>query len=82
MGKFLSGLKFGAIIGGLAGLLFSPKTGEENRKWVKKVKEENQDKIEDAVKTGKKITDEGVEKTQGLVEKLKKKAPAKKTKKK
>jgi len=82
MGSFIKGLKLGAIIGGVLGVFFTPKTGEENRKWVKKVKDENQEKLDKAVKSGKKIADDGVEKTQNIVKKIKKKTPAAKNKKK
>lgn len=53
MGRFLKGLKFGAILGALAGLLLSPKSGKENRRWIKE--NTNQENINKVIKKGKNL---------------------------
>lgn len=46
---FLDGLFLGVILGGVLGVLFAPQSGEQSRAWLKKLKEDNQDVIDDAV---------------------------------
>jgi gas vesicle protein len=49
-GIFLEGLLLGAVLGGVLGVLFAPQSGEKTRQWLKEVKEDNQDIIDDGVK--------------------------------
>ena len=46
---FVEGLFLGAVIGGALALLFAPQTGKETRDWLKKIKDDNQDIIDEAV---------------------------------
>ena len=54
-GFFTEGLIIGTIIGGIAGLLFAPQSGEETRKKIKEIKEENQDLIDETKETTEKL---------------------------
>ncbi|GBR76353.1 protein YtxH-like superfamily [Candidatus Termititenax persephonae] len=47
---FLEGILIGAVLGGVLGVLFAPQSGEKTRRWLKDVKAENQDIIDDGVK--------------------------------
>jgi len=46
---FLSGLILGAILGGVLGVVYAPQAGETTRKWIKEVKDQNEDIIKDAM---------------------------------
>lgn len=48
-GAFIEGLFLGAVIGGALALIFAPQSGEETRAWLKQIKDENQDIIDEAV---------------------------------
>lgn len=52
-GSFMNGVVWGAIIGGVLGVLFAPEKGEETRKKVKKLIREYKDKGEDYVEIAK-----------------------------
>ena len=47
---FLKGLVTGAVIGGILGILFAPKSGEETRKDIKEYTVKMKDKAVDAKK--------------------------------
>ena len=49
---FFEGLLLGTVIGGALALLFAPQSGEETRTWLKKIKDDNQDVIDDALING------------------------------
>ena len=49
-GSFLSGLVIGGIIGGALAVLLAPQSGEKAREWLKKKKDDNQDRIDDIMK--------------------------------
>ena len=49
-GAFLEGIFIGAVLGGVLGVLFAPQAGDKTRKWLRDIKEENQDIIDDSVK--------------------------------
>lgn len=46
---FIEGLFLGAVIGGALALLFAPQPGSETRKWLKEIKDDNQDIIDEAL---------------------------------
>ncbi len=46
---FIEGLFLGAVIGGALALIYAPQSGAETREWLKKIKDDNQDIIDDAV---------------------------------
>jgi gas vesicle protein len=79
-GGFLEGLLLGALLGGLLGMLFAPQSGQETRAWIKRIKDENQDVIDDAVQSSEeliKTTKDSIEEgfrtvTQMIDKKLKK----------
>lgn len=75
--RFIEGLIAGVILGGLAGLLFSPKSGKKIRrdisdkteevlhdtgKLIKKAGEKASDIISDAKKKAEKVINDGMEK--------------------
>ncbi len=45
--RFTEGLFFGAIIGAVVALIFAPQSGDKTRKYLKKLKEDNQDLIDE-----------------------------------
>ena len=49
--RFTEGLFFGAIIGAIIALLFAPQPGDKTRKYLKKLKEDNQDLIDETALT-------------------------------
>jgi gas vesicle protein len=49
--RFTEGLFFGAIIGAVVALLFAPQPGDKTRKYLKKLKEDNQDLIDETSDT-------------------------------
>jgi gas vesicle protein len=62
--SFLGGFLFGAVVGGILGILFAPKPGEETRKDIKESAEklyergkeiygEQKEKLEEAIETGR-----------------------------
>lgn len=62
--SFFGGFLFGAVVGGILGLLFAPKPGEETRKDIKESAEklyergkevygEQREKLQEAMETGK-----------------------------
>ena len=80
--SFLEGIIIGAILGGLTGLLFSPKSGKKFRRdisdktedilddtnrLIKKAKEKASDIISDAAKTAEKMIEEGRKKVESIV---------------
>ena len=65
---FLEGLVLGAILGVVGGILFAPTAGEETRKKIKKIKEDNEELIE---KTKGAIED-GFQKLVAMVDERKK----------
>ncbi|MDR1323161.1 MAG: YtxH domain-containing protein [Candidatus Margulisbacteria bacterium] len=76
-GAFLEGILLGAVLGGVLGVLFAPQSGVKTRQWLKEVKEDNQDIIDDGVKnvenlvtSAKQIIDDKIRK---IEEKLSKK---------
>lgn len=79
--SFLEGVITGAILGGLAGLLFSPKSGKKLRRdisdktedilddtnrLIKKAKEKASDIISDATKRAEKIIEDGRKKVESI----------------
>ena len=79
--SFLEGVITGAILGGIAGLLFSPKSGKKLRRdisdktenlmddtnrLIKKAKEKASDIISDATKRAEKLIEEGRKKVESL----------------
>lgn len=46
---FIEGLFLGAVIGGALALIFAPQSGKETRDWLKKIKDDNQDIIDEAL---------------------------------
>lgn len=46
---FIEGLFLGAVIGGALALIYAPQSGKETREWLKKIKDDNQDIIDDAI---------------------------------
>jgi gas vesicle protein len=76
-GVFLEGLLIGAVLGGVLGVLFAPQSGVKTRQWLKEVKEDNQDIIDEGVKnvenlvtSAKQVIDDKIRK---IEEKLSKK---------
>lgn len=80
--SFIEGVIIGAVLGGLAGLLFSPKSGKKFRRdisdktedilddtnrLIKKAKEKASDIISDATKAAEKMIEEGRKKVESLV---------------
>jgi gas vesicle protein len=49
--RFTEGLFFGAIIGAVVALIFAPQSGDKTRKYLKKLKEDNQDLIDETADT-------------------------------
>jgi len=64
-GSFFDGFIFGAIAGAVIGLLYAPSPGEETRKKIKKIHDDNEDVIDD---TKEKI-DDLITKTRDSIEK-------------
>ena len=46
---FIEGLLLGAVAGGVLALLFAPQAGKETRQWLKAIKDDNQDIIDEAI---------------------------------
>lgn len=78
---FLEGLFLGVVLGGVLGVLFAPQSGDKSRAWLKKLKEDNQDIIDEAVvnsenlvQTAKQSIEDGFQNISKLIDdKLKKK---------
>ena len=49
IGKFIGGFAIGAIVGGIAGLLLAPQSGEETRDMLKEKGKDLSGKAKDAV---------------------------------
>jgi len=54
MGKRFNILKLGALLGGILGVLFAPKSGKETRKDLKNFAEEHKKEIDTTVEISKK----------------------------
>ena len=63
-GSFLEAFFIGAIFGLIAGMLFAPSSGEETRKKLKKIKEDNDSLIKDT----KEKTETMIAKTMDAIE--------------
>jgi gas vesicle protein len=46
---FIEGLFLGAVIGGALALIYAPQSGKETREWLKRIKDDNQDIIDEAM---------------------------------
>ena len=62
--NFLEGIIVGAILGGIAGVLFAPSPGEETRKKLKSMAAENSDLVDSA----KDQTEDLIDKTKDAIE--------------
>lgn len=75
--SFIGGLITGGILGGLAGILFAPKSGKKLRRDISdksnEIAEETAHLIETAKKKSSKIIYEAKEKTEDLLEDVKRK---------
>ncbi|MBU0579794.1 MAG: YtxH domain-containing protein [Candidatus Margulisbacteria bacterium] len=76
--RFLDGFILGAVVGAVAALLYAPQSGEQTRTWLKKVKDENQDLIDNAKETSENLIaqtkaaiDEGIEKISSTIDEKK-----------
>ncbi len=74
-GSFLEGLFMGAILGGVLGVLFAPQSGEKSRAWLKKLKDDNQDILDNALETSENLVTtsktaikEGFDKVANMIE--------------
>jgi gas vesicle protein len=63
-GYFFDGVLLGAIIGVIGGLLFAPSTGEETRKKLKKIGDDNEELINET----KAKSEELIQKTMESIE--------------
>jgi gas vesicle protein len=61
---FLEGVVFGAVVGGLLGVLFAPQSGAETRRKLKKMKETKGPLIQNT----KEKTEEMISKTMNAIE--------------
>lgn len=62
------GLILGAIIGGVAGLLFAPKVGKETRENVKKVLKDSEIKIKETAEKAKVLGEKAKDKVDEIVD--------------
>ena len=62
--NFLEGIIIGAIVGGIAGVLFAPSPGTETRKKLKNMAAENADLVD----TAKDQTEDLIDKTKDAIE--------------
>ena len=67
MGKGFNFFKFGALAGGLLGIMFAPKAGKETREDIKKFKEDHQKDIDNISN----VTKKGLKETSSLVNVIK-----------
>ena len=61
---FIEGVVFGAVVGGLLGVLFAPQSGAETRRKLKKIKD-NQGPL---IQSTKEKTEEMISKTMNAIE--------------
>jgi gas vesicle protein len=66
-------LVLGAIIGGIAGLLFAPKSGKETREDMKKVVKDSEAKIKETAEKAKVIFEKSKDKVDEIVDNVAKK---------
>jgi len=59
-GCFFEGLLLGSMIGGLIGILYAPQSGDETRSKLRKIRDDNEELIQDTK-----------EKTENLIDKTK-----------
>ncbi len=67
------GLVIGAIIGGIAGLLFAPKTGKETREDVKKVLKDSEVKFKETTEKAKVMAEKAKDTVEEIVDTVTKK---------
>jgi len=68
----MSGMMFGAILGGVLGVLFAPAPGEKTRKKLKEVGEDLSEKGHKALDEAKEVVEEVKVATTPLIEELEK----------
>lgn len=71
-GAFIEGIFIGAVLGAVLGVLFAPQPGEKTRKWLKTVKEENQDIIDEAIGNGENLINSARKSIEDKIQKLSK----------
>ena len=76
-GAFLEGIFIGAVLGGVLGVLFAPQSGDKTRKWLKDVKEEHQDIIDEALGNGENLINSAKQSIEDKITKISKLLEAK-----
>ncbi|MDR2431334.1 MAG: YtxH domain-containing protein [Candidatus Margulisbacteria bacterium] len=71
-GVFWEGIFVGAVLGAVLGVLFAPQSGEKTRKWLKDIKDENQDIIDDAVTSGENLINSAKQSIEDKIKKISK----------
>ncbi|MDR1997745.1 MAG: YtxH domain-containing protein [Candidatus Margulisbacteria bacterium] len=71
-GAFLEGIFIGAVLGGVLGVLFAPQPGEKTRKWLRDIKDENQDVLDGAVASGENLINSAKQSIEDKIKKISK----------
>ncbi len=71
-GAFLEGIFIGAVLGGVLGVLFAPQPGEKTRKWLKDIKDENKDIIDEAIGNSESLINSAKQSIEDKIKKISK----------